>query len=152
MQGLAKQSGHIMFINFLMGKFPHLRKAYSTDKEMVDHFLSGEVTVPFTDVLKYVDEWESAKPKLPSRFQLGSLVFFDAEVSGQVNNCRIIKVHFTESKVLYDLEVAIVDETAPVLKNKRKPKPKISYTTRLYNIDSAFVKPADPNFKEWYDR
>jgi len=47
-----------MFINFLIEKLSHLRYAYKSDKEMIEHFLSGEVTLPITDVLKFVQEWK----------------------------------------------------------------------------------------------
>lgn len=62
---------------------------------------------------------------LPSRFQIGNLVELTFYGSGEVRNCEIIKVHFTESKVLYDVQVAEL--------------------TRLYNIDSCYVLPEREN-------
>lgn len=117
-----------MFINFLMGKFPHLRRVYSTDKEMVEHFLSGEVQIPFTDVLKYVEEWDKLKPKLPSAHQIDDPVKLCLMQNGEripQIDCEVHTVHFTKSKVKYDL-VVILD-------------PEQNLATRMYNVDSAFV-------------
>lgn len=57
--------------------------------------------------------------KLPSRFQIGEKVELAFYGNGEVKNCEVIKVHFTESKVLYDVQVAEL--------------------TRLYNVDSCYV-------------
>ena len=78
-------------------------------------------------------------PKLPSAHQIGDKVKLQFGTSGMVENCEVIKVHFTESKVLYDVEVSgnfdawkeVLDQ-AEVKKNDR-------WSTRLYNVDSAFV-------------
>lgn len=62
--------------------------------------------------------------KLPSQYQIKDLVSVDfGDV--QIPNCRVFKVHFTESKVLYDLEIMLGES---------------KHVTRIYNIDSYFVK------------
>lgn len=67
--------------------------------------------------------------RLPSRFQIDDKVELNFNDAGQINNCEIIKVHFSESKVLYDVEIAFHVE-------------KEEFSTRLYNVDSCFVNPA----------
>lgn len=67
---------------------------------------------------------------LPSQFQNGDQVSLNFHDAGKVVNCEVIKVHFTDRKVLYDVEVMMNGDDAEV-------------TTRLYNIDSCFVEPAD---------
>ncbi len=46
------------FLDFLIEKFDHLAFAYSNSDEMKEHFLSGEVTVPVPDLIKYVKEYQ----------------------------------------------------------------------------------------------
>lgn len=77
------------------------------------------------------------KPEdLPSRFQLSDKVTIDFGTCGKIENCIIIKVHFTNSKVLYDVE--FYGKTIGEINiNQGKPE---NFTTRLYNIDSDFVK------------
>lgn len=62
------------------------------------------------------------KNKLPSKFQIKDLVSIEMGLI-LIPNCRILKVHFSEKKVLYDVE--IMYETGQV--------------TRMYNVDSVFV-------------
>lgn len=69
--------------------------------------------------------------KLPSRFQLGDLVTLNFGSAGKVTGADIIKVHFSESKVLYDVDILMSDAADGRV------------ITRLYNIDSCFVEPAD---------
>lgn len=77
----------------------------------------------------FVDEMH-----LPSRFQIGDNVRLNFSFSGGVGNCEVIKVHFTESKVLYDILVKITEYDVDIADEKE------TYI-RLYNIDSAFVEP-----------
>ena len=70
----------------------------------------------FLDILR-------EKQLLPSKYQLGDSVVINFGESGLISNCKVIKVHFTYGKTLYD--VAIHDGD--------------SIVTRLYNIDSVFV-------------
>lgn len=61
---------------------------------------------------------------LPSKYQIGDIVsvnFYRDDIL--ITKCKIIKVHFTKGKILYDLEVPINEYGS----------------TRLYNIDSVFV-------------
>ena len=78
--------------------------------------------------------------RLPSRFQNGDQVTLNFYDAGKIINCEVIKVHFTESKVLYDVIVQI-----PTYEYKGTPQQKVATPihTRLYNIDSCFVEPAD---------
>lgn len=81
--------------------------------------------------------------KLPSRFQIGDkvkLVFGDA---GTLTNCRILKVHFSESKVLYDVEVIMHYQMIDTDFSKDMDTYlKEEFLTRLYNVDSAFLTEA----------
>lgn len=70
--------------------------------------------------------------KLPSRYQIDDKVVVSFGLSGRIENCKVIKVHFTKSKVLYDIEIAIECEDLD-------GKESTSYT-RVYNIDSCFVE------------
>lgn len=76
---------------------------------------------------------------LPSRFQINDSVKLNFGDSGTVTNCKIIKVHFTESKVLYDVEVK--GNFNHLLDTVDHEDLKINNTwyTRLYNVDSCFV-------------
>lgn len=78
--------------------------------------------------------------KLPSRFQINEEVVIDFGEAGMIHNAAIIKVHFTESKVLYDVEV-IYD-----IKDTDEEDTFIGKSTRVYNVDSVFVKPAEGNY------
>jgi hypothetical protein len=77
--------------------------------------------------------------KLPSRFQIGDFVKLNFFNNAFFNNCEIIKVHFTENKVMYDVdasfEVGRLGATREYI-----PITEIA-SCRLYNIDSAFVVP-----------
>ncbi len=77
--------------------------------------------------------------KLPSRFQIGDKVKLDFYGSGNVENCKVIKVHFTESKVLYDVDVNGNFDTLKDVIDQEEVKLNNSWSTRLYNIDSVFV-------------
>jgi hypothetical protein len=68
---------------------------------------------------------------LPSRFQIGDKVSIRLLPMFIVDSAEVIKVHFTKSKVLYDLELEFDYPTPP--DNGEK-----GYT-RIYNIDSALL-------------
>jgi hypothetical protein len=84
---------------------------------------------------------------LPSRFQIGhwvDVIFTKMtlnELPKQIDACKVIGIHFTESKVLYDLETTIDIDHAN----------KIRHTTRIYRVDSEFVFPrhVQCNNLEW---
>lgn len=65
------------FLEFLLGKFSekeHIKNTYSGDNEMTKHFLSGEVTIPFTDILNYVSEWLEGDDEIISKFTIGEKI------------------------------------------------------------------------------
>lgn len=69
---------------------------------------------------------------LPSQHQIEDEVVLNFGSSGSVINCEVIKVHFSASKVLYDIEVRGTHQ-------QTKDHPAGTWTTRLYNVDSVFV-------------
>ena len=69
--------------------------------------------------------------KLPSAHQIGHKVNVLFDGNGRLSNCEIIKVHFSESKVMYDLEVPI-----EAINGKSRD------ATRIYNVDSVFISSA----------
>lgn len=112
------------FIEFLTKKFSRsevVGKAYETDEEMIKHFLSGEVTIPITLALEFI----CSNSSLPSRFQINDLVCVKFK-DFTITKAKVIKVHFTESKVLYDLQIIFSDES--------------STSTRIYNVDSFIME------------
>jgi hypothetical protein len=70
---------------------------------------------------------------LPSRYQIGDKVKCNWFNNLVINEAEVIKVHFTESKVLYDLEVIIhfINE---------EDERDVTFT-RLYNVDSGLLSP-----------
>lgn len=67
---------------------------------------------------------------LPSQYQIGDSVSLEFYQSGLIRNAEIFKVHFTDSKVLYDVFIPLSTDI----------NGKVDYT-RLYNIDSVCVIP-----------
>lgn len=65
---------------------------------------------------------------LPSAHQLEDKVTVSFGKSGVLLNCEVIKVHFSPSKVMYDVEVEFEVE------GDDEPR-----FTRLYNVDSACI-------------
>ena len=108
----TKMKGHIKAFHYCFG----------TDEVFVEHDWSGiQMNL---DSLSHVN-------KLPSKYQIGNKVILDFGKSGKLIGGRIIKVHFTESKVLYDVDLVI-----------ESPDGKTGGYTRIYNIESDFVKSA----------
>lgn len=66
--------------------------------------------------------------------EIGSMVTVNFGSAGAIGCCTVIRVHFTESKVCYDLQVnmSFTHETAFGEKSYEAH-------TRIYNIDSAFI-------------
>lgn len=121
------------FNEFLLDKCWIIYGQFYKDREDFDrHYQSGEVTIPVTHTLSLFDEFLNDNP-LPSKFKHGDKVILNFEKSGKIKNCTVIKVHFSESKVLYDVQVGYkyVDSSNPV----------INGFTRIYNIDSCYVQP-----------
>lgn len=69
---------------------------------------------------------------LPSRFQVGDHVRCNWFGELIIKNAEVLKVHFSEMKVMYDLSVKIAFEN--------EGKPDVTYT-RLYNVDSGLLEP-----------
>lgn len=66
----------------------------------------------------------------PSKYAIGDIISVDFYDSGFIREAKIIKVHFTESKVLYDVEICI----------KKFSAGENNMYTRLYNLDSILIK------------
>ena len=65
-----------------------------------------------------------------SQFSIGEVVSFDLKDAGKPVQAVITKVHFSDRKVFYDLEIQTrLHDTDPEF-------------TRIHNVDSCFVKPA----------
>lgn len=119
---------------------------YKDREEFIEHFESGEVKIDMPDVLAFFDKWANNNPALPSRFKVFDEVELDFLEAGKISNCYILKVHFSESKVLYDVSVLV--QTIPLtpeeiekIRDGKTVYPSRDYRTRIYNIDSSFVKP-----------
>jgi hypothetical protein len=119
------------FNKFLLEKcYATYGNFYKDRDEFELHYASGEVKMDVPNILKIYDEWATNQPKLPSRFKHGDIV--SVNVKGfMIDKAEVLKVHFTESKVFYDLGIEF-DYSEPNL-----PK---GYT-RIYNVDSAFLVP-----------
>lgn len=61
---------------------------------------------------------------LPSAFRIGEKVNVQMFDAGALKNGEVVKVHFSESKVTYDLQFHVKED---------------SYT-RIHNIDSVFIE------------
>lgn len=76
---------------------------------------------------------------LPSGHQLGEPVHLVFGNEGTLTHCKVIKVHFTESKVLYDIEVSGNFDAWKDVVDQEDVKKNNIWSTRLYNVDSCFV-------------
>lgn len=79
---------------------------------------------------------------ISSRFKYGDPVVVYFGTAGIIQNCKVIKVHSTESTVSYDVEVKwehieSVDNYSKGIDKERE------LTDRLYNLDSAVVLSPD---------
>lgn len=75
---------------------------------------------------------------ISTRFKYGDPVVVYFGTAGIIQNCRVIKIHSTESKVSYDVEVKwkhinSADNYSKGVDTERE------LTDRLYNLDSAVV-------------
>jgi hypothetical protein len=95
-----------------------------------------------TYIMEYEKGIESVREplKLPSKFQVKEIcsLLYGAIY---IPNCRILKVHFSEDKVMYDVEIMYKVEDG---KNQ---------VSRVYNIDSAHVIPdiSSEVYQKWHD-
>lgn len=130
MQELAKQFTNIMEFNtFLLEKcWINYGNYYKDREDFHTHYKSGEIRVPVPDIEKLYEEFLNSNPQFPSQFKHGDNVILDFKDAGKISNGEIIKVHFSDRKVLYDVEI----KTLAGLGNQY---------TRIYNIDSVFVIP-----------
>lgn len=81
------------------------------------------------------------RPSLPSRFQIGDYVSLSFNNSGKVENCKVLKVHFSERREFYDVEVTCKYAEYPLSEFNGD-----EYKVRLHNIESAVLVEADsPN-------
>ncbi len=141
MQGLAKQSIHIMnthtearlcsFGNYLLSRYGVM--VHSTDGKNTPIY---QREVSSADLANWEHEWnqQSGMPEqtlLPSQFDIGEKVIFSINQSFGDNpfpyTAEVLAVHFYEGKVKYDLSIPIYGEPP----------------TRIYNIDSCFVLPKE---------
>lgn len=70
-----------------------------------------------------------AELNLPSHYKIGDHVAVNLGYSGKFGGAKVTGVHFTASKVRYDLEIIVV---------RREPE-EANHVTRIYNVDSALV-------------
>ena len=137
MQGLAKQSTHIMFTEQQLISFGNYLlltygvQVHSTDGKNLPVY---QREVSHADFENWKENQKDNGNRLPSRFQLGDEVSVRFRPDFVINQATVIKVHFTESKVLYDLEVKITFDA-------NEDHPAGWSTTRVYNIDSTIVEP-----------
>lgn len=75
---------------------------------------------------------------LPSRFIFGDPVVVYFGTAGIIQNCTVIKIHFTETKVSYDVEVKWKHIDSADIYSVGVDKQR-QVTGRLYNLDSAIV-------------
>lgn len=84
-----------------------------------------------------IQNWQvgqQVQSKLPSAYQIGAKVQVQFGEEGTLKNCEVIKVHFSDYKVLYDIGVSGNFE-------QTTEHPAGKWYTRLYNVDSAFIQP-----------
>lgn len=86
-----------------------------------------------------VNEWpHTTDDPLPARFDFGDPVVVYFGTTAIIKNCTIIKVHFTETKVSYDVEVKWRHIESADLYSAGVDKER-ELTSRLYNLDSEVV-------------
>lgn len=125
-----------------MGKVSNLD---TTNQQAIERFtkdlLEGKLTIPTDVFLSHNYEYDYAKrpggvPErlhtlYPSRYEIGEKVKVFLMPEGEETfpgfNAVVTAVHFTISKVKYDLEIKFYGE----------------HTSRIYNVDSILVKDAD---------
>lgn len=76
--------------------------------------------------------------KLPSGHQIDDHVWLSFGDEGVLRNCTVSKVHFSNSKVMYDIDISGELDIAYAMK-KGKDGERKRWHTRIHNVDSAFV-------------
>jgi hypothetical protein len=138
---LAKQSRYIMYNkSHLVGFGNFLLKTYDVQVHSTDgkNQPIHKREVSDADMANWKEEEKPDTLTLPSHHQIGDSVVVYFGTSGVIKNCKVIKVHFTESKVFYDVEVKwkhaeYADKISAGVDKGRE------LTDRLYNLDSAVV-------------
>lgn len=106
---------------------------------VMEHSTDGKNTPLYPRGVHDADlrNWEDENPilsdssTLPSRFQVKDRVSIQFQKLGLfIKEAIVTKVHFTESKVLYDLNIQLVNDNNG-----------IGSSTRIYNVDSLIVSP-----------
>lgn len=121
----------VSFGNYLLKKCKV--KGYSLDGEPVLERMVTDSDISNWKDVKSLDSL-SSYTSLMSRYAINDKVKLNFFSAGIIDNCRIIKIHFTESKVLYDVEIEMLIPIPPIGGTETT-----EYSTRLYNIDSSFV-------------
>lgn len=120
--GKAVQIIHMIFKDFLLEScWAGYGCYYKSREEFNEHYQSGEVQMPIPNLLKIYEDFASKNGDLPSQHQIGDCVWFQTWSANIIVN--VIAIHFYTGKVKYDLE--LFSENGD--------------TTRIYNVDSAFV-------------
>lgn len=121
----------------------HLIKQYEVQGDFYTDFLNEDGSAMRSGKGKSKEDSEShlrvllKELRLPSHLQINDyadVILTKEGLSSRANMLsagKVIKVHFTESKVTYDFEF-----TTAIEDNHR-------YTTRIHNVDSAFVVKRD---------
>lgn len=73
---------------------------------------------------------EKLHTNYPSRYAIGEKVTLNFFKGGKIHNCEIASVHFTESKVRYDIYISIRDA---------EPENEITGLTLIEQVDSICV-------------
>lgn len=75
--------------------------------------------------------------KLPSAWQIHEIVDIDLFASGKIKGAEIIAVHFTKSKITYDLAVITVREAKG--DEETGTSPQEEQWTIISDVDSAMI-------------
>lgn len=113
------------------------RKTYAFDNAMTNLINSFETLHDgeFLQGAKAFYEKLKEKRYLPSKHQIGDKVIMNFYGSGRIEDCEVLKVHFTEGSVSYDLEISgLYDESYQ--EPGKEPK---KWHTRVYNVEASFV-------------
>lgn len=138
MQEPAKRFRHIMYTMTPTERRQVRIREFLSDCNKISPLLQPLERLSKTN--EFVAELERELYELPSRFKPTDAVEIRLGNCGVIKNCGIIKVHFTESKVMYDVEVYGHFEKENGIYYTDEEN---SWHTRIYNIDSAFVSAAE---------
>jgi hypothetical protein len=86
----------------------------------------------------------------PSRYKIGEEVGINFNMSGKIKKgCFVRAVHFTDSKVRYDVDIPFIEENSPIKEHAvdKSIKTTVSFTL-LEQVDSICVVDADFKLEE----